>query len=48
MIIIHIAYITFFITCDALHAYDVCGVYKIHHGAFSDLIFRGTGNTVVG
>ena len=31
MIIIHIAYITCAVTNDALHAYDVIGVYKIHH-----------------
>ena len=30
MIIIHIAYITCFVTNDAWHAYDVIGVYKIH------------------
>ena len=30
MIIIHIAYITCVVTNDALHAYDVIGVYKIH------------------
>ena len=33
MIIIHIAYITCFVTNDAVHAYIVIGVYKIHHGA---------------
>ena len=33
MIIIHIAYITSLVTHDAWHAYDVIGVYKIHHGA---------------
>ena len=33
MIIIHIGYITCLITNDAWHAYDVIGVYKIHHGA---------------
>ena len=33
MIIIHPAYITCFVTNDALHAYDVIGVYKIHQGA---------------
>ena len=33
MTIIHIAYITCLVTNDALHAYDVIGVYKIHHGA---------------
>ena len=31
MIIIHIADITCLVTNDALHAYDVIGVYKIHH-----------------
>ena len=30
MIITHTAYITFLINNDALHAYDVIGVYKIH------------------
>ena len=33
MIIIHIAYITCLVTNDAWHAYDVIGVYNIHHGA---------------
>ena len=33
MIIIHIAYITCLIAIDALRAYGVIGVYKIHHGA---------------
>ena len=33
MINIHIAYITCSVTNDAFHAYDVIGVYKIHHGA---------------
>ena len=33
MIIIHTAYITCLVTNDALHAYDVIAVYKIHHGA---------------
>ena len=33
MIIIHIAYITCLVTNDALHAYNVIGVYRIHHGA---------------
>ena len=32
MIIIHIVYITCLATNDACHAYDVIGVYKIHHG----------------
>ena len=33
MITIHIAYITCLVTNDAWHAYDLIGVYKIHHGA---------------
>ena len=33
IIIIRTAYITCLLTNHALHAYDVCGVYKIHHGA---------------
>ena len=33
MIIIHIAYITCLVANDAWHAYDVIGVYNIHHGA---------------
>ena len=33
MIIIHIAYITCLVTNDSLLAYDVIGVYKIHHVA---------------
>ena len=33
MMNIHIAYITFLVTYDASHAYDVIGVYTIHHGA---------------
>ena len=32
MIITHIAYITCLVTNDSWHAYDVMGVYKIHHG----------------
>ena len=32
-IIIYISYITCLVTNDAWHAYDVIGVYKIHHGA---------------
>ena len=31
MIIIHIAYITCLVTNDAWHAYDVIGVYNVHH-----------------
>ena len=33
VIIIHIAYITCVVTNDALHAYNVIGVFRIHHGA---------------
>ena len=33
MIIIHIAYIACILTNDAWHAYDVIGVYKMHHGS---------------
>ena len=33
MIIIHMAYITCLVTSNAWNAYDVIGVYKIHHGA---------------
>ena len=33
MINIHIAYISCLATNDAWHAYDVIGVYKIHHRA---------------
>ena len=33
MIIILIAYITCLVTNDALHAYNVIGVHKIHYGA---------------
>ena len=33
IIIIHISYITCLETNDAWHAYDVIGVYKIHHRA---------------
>ena len=33
MIIIHITYITFLVTNDVWHAYDIIRVYKIHHGA---------------
>ena len=33
MIIIHIAYITCLVANDALHAYNVIGIYRIHHRA---------------
>ena len=51
MIIIHIAYITCSVRNNAWHAYDVIGVYKIHHGAgrilyFADpAILQFTGNS---
>ena len=32
MIITHIAYITCLVRNDSWHAYDVIGVYRIHHG----------------
>ena len=32
MIIMHIAYITWLVTNDAWHAYDLIVVYKIHYG----------------
>ena len=41
MIIIHIAYITCLVTNDALHAYDVIGVYKIHLRAGGISFFAG-------
>ena len=42
MIIIHIAYIACLVTNDAFHAYDVIGVYRIHHrsGAISYFLER--------
>ena len=46
MIIIHIAYITCLVTNDAFHAYDVIGVYKIHHRA-GEISFLGAANIVV-
>ena len=33
MVTIHTAYITCLVTNDALHAYDLIGVYMIYHGA---------------
>ena len=47
MIIIHIAYITCLVTNDAWHAYDVIGVYEIHHRAGEISYFSGSGNTMV-
>ena len=40
LIIIHIAYITGLVSNDALHAYDVIGVYKIHLRAGDISYFR--------
>ena len=56
MIIIHIGYITCLVTNDAWHAYDVIGVYEIHHGAglisyFAEPVipwWAGTGRGEVG
>ena len=38
-IIIHISYIACLVTNDAWHAYDVIGVYKIHHRSGEILYF---------
>ena len=53
MIIIHMAYITCIVTNDAWHAYDVIGVYKIHHSAgeisyFAELAILRMAGTVMG
>ena len=53
MIIIHIAHIPCLVTNDAWHAYDVIGVYKIHHGAgqisyFADQAVLRLAGTVMG
>ena len=53
MIIIHTAYITCLVTNDALHAYDLIGVYKIHHGAgrisyFAEPVILWLAGTVMG
>ena len=53
MIIIHIASITCLVTNDAWHAYDVIGVYKIHHGTglisyFSETAILWLAGTVMG
>ena len=53
MIIIHTAYVTCLVTDDALHAYDVNGVYKIHHGAdrisyFAEQAILQLAGTVIG
>ena len=53
MIIIHIAYITCLVTNDALHAYDVIEVYKIHLRAggisyFAEPAMLGMAGTVMG
>ena len=48
MIIIHFAYITCLVANDTWHAYDVIGVYKIHHMAGDISYFaEQAGNTVV-
>ena len=38
VIIIHIAYITYVVSNEAWHAYNVIGHDKIHHGAFGSHI----------
>ena len=53
MIITHIAYITCLVTNDAWHAYDVIGVYKIHHQAgrisyFAETAILWLAGTVMG
>ena len=53
MINIHIAYITCLVTNDTWHAYDVIGVYKIHHGAgrisyFAETAILWLAGTVMG
>ena len=53
MVIIHIAYIPCLVTNDALHAYYVIGVYKIHHGAgrtsyFAELALLWLAGTLMG
>ena len=42
MVIINTAYITWLVTNDALHVYEVIGVYKIHHGAGRNSYFAET------
>ena len=46
IIIIHIGYITYLVTNDAWHAYNVIVVYVIPHGDDGISYFRGTGHTV--
>ena len=53
MVIIKIASISFLVTNDTWHAYDVIGVYKIHHGAgrvsyFTDPAILWLADTVMG
>ena len=48
MNIIHIHYITYLVTNDAWHAYNVIGIYKIHHEAGPVSYLTGSANTVVG
>ena len=47
MVIINIASITCLVTNDAWHAYDVIGVYKVHHGAGRVSYFTDPTNIVV-
>ena len=53
MIIIHMAYITCFVTNDAWHAYGEIGVYKIHDGAgpisyFAEPVILRLASTIMG
>ena len=53
MVIIHTAYLTCLATNDALHAYDVIGIYMIHHRAgrisyFAEPIILWLAKTVMG
>ena len=53
MIIIHFAFITCLVSNDAWHAYDVIGVYKIHHGPsriayFAEPTIRWLAGTIMG
>ena len=47
MIIIHIYYITWLVTNDSWHAYDVMGSTR-YITEMDEFIFHGAGNTVVG
>ena len=53
IIFIHIAYITCLVTNGVWHAYDIIGVYNIHHGAggvsyFSEPTILWLAGTVMG